>query len=134
MAVLIDTAPLIALERGGATARLDASVGEEERGISVITASELLHGVHRADAHHALGRRAFVEHILAVMDPIPISATVARVHAELWAAVEAAGTPIGAHDLWIAATALAHGLGVVTSNVRDFARIPSLRVVAFDPG
>jgi len=134
MAVLIDTAPLIALERGGATARLDASVGEEERGISVITASELLHGVHRADAHRALGRRAFVEHILAVMDPIPISATIARVHAELWANLEAAGTPIGAHDLWIAATALAHGLGVVTSNAREFARIPGLRVVAFPSG
>ncbi len=51
----------------------------------MITASELLHGVQRADARRAVGRRAFVEHILAVMDPIPISTTVARVHAELWA-------------------------------------------------
>jgi len=131
MAVLIDTAPLIALERSGATERLDEEIADEERAISVITASELLHGVHRADADHAVCRRAFVEHILSAMDPVPITAAVARVHAEIWAALEAAGTPLGAHDLWIAATAVANGFGVVTSNVREFGRVPGLRVVAF---
>jgi len=130
MAVLIDTAPLVALERGGARSYLDAAVGEEHRAISVISASELLHGVHRANADRAVSRRAFVEHILAVMDPIPITTAIARVHADLWATVEAAGTPVGAHDLWIAATALVHNLGLVTSNIRDFARVRGLRIVA----
>ena len=37
---------------------------------------------------------------------------------------------IGAHDLWIAATALAHGMGVATANPRDFRRVPGLRVLA----
>ncbi len=132
MAVLIDTAPLIAFERSGAAERLDAEIGDDERAISVVTASELLHGVHRANAQHAARRRAFVEHILAAMEPVPITAAIARVHAEIWAGLEAAGTPIGAHDLWIAATAVAHGYGVVTSNTRDFARVPGLRVVGFD--
>lgn len=36
---------------------------------------------------------------------------------------------IGPHDLWIAATALTHSLGVVTKNVAEFARVPGLRIV-----
>jgi tRNA(fMet)-specific endonuclease VapC len=55
---------------------------------------------------------------------------VARVHAELWAQLGARGETIGAHDLWIAATALTHGLGVATRNTADFARVPGLRVLA----
>jgi tRNA(fMet)-specific endonuclease VapC len=54
----------------------------------------------------------------------------ARVHADVWATLERTGDVPGAHDLWIAATALAHGLGVATRNARDFTRVPGLRVVA----
>jgi len=42
------------------------------------------------------------------------------------------GQPIGAHDLWIAATALAHGLGVATRNSAHFGRVAGLRVVTPD--
>lgn len=38
------------------------------------------------------------------------------------------GTPIGTNDLWIAATALVHGLPLVTRNVREFQRVPELDV------
>lgn len=129
MAVLIDTAPLIQLERGSALERFEALIGEEDRAISVITASELLHGVHRASPEHVARRRAFVEHILATIDPLPITPTIARVHAQIWADVEAGGTPVGAHDLWIAATAIAHGLAVMTANVREFSRIRGLTII-----
>ena len=54
---------------------------------------------------------------------------VARVHADVWAQLAQAGRIICAHDLWIGATALAHGLGVATRNAEDFERIPGLRVV-----
>jgi len=37
---------------------------------------------------------------------------------------------MGAHDLWIAATALAHGFGVATRNAREFERVRGLRVIA----
>jgi len=40
------------------------------------------------------------------------------------------GEVIGAHDLWIAATALANGLGVATRNAEEFERVGGLRVVA----
>ncbi len=35
---------------------------------------------------------------------------------------------IGSHDCWIAASAVAHGLRLATSNVRKFGRVPGLIV------
>jgi tRNA(fMet)-specific endonuclease VapC len=104
--------------------------GDEERAISVITVSELLHGVHRARGATRTKRRAFVEHVLSGFDPLPITETVARVHAEVWAELSRKGQSVGAHDLWIGATALASGLGVATTDPADFRRIPGLRVLS----
>lgn len=42
--------------------------------------------------------------------------------------LEAARAELGAHDLWIAATCLEHGLAIVTANVREFQRVPDLAV------
>jgi len=132
LALLIDTDLLIDLERGAGTPGVERLLGEEDRAISVITVSELLHGVARASDAHRTGRRAFVEHLLGVLTAIPITEPVARVHAEIWADLAARGELIGAHDLWIAATALAHGLGLATRNAADFGRVPGLRLVTTD--
>lgn len=121
---------MVALERGADSEALDTSLGDEERGISVITASELLHGVHRASGARRARRRAFVEHVLAALEPVPITEPIARVHAEVWSGLSRRGVTVGAHDLWIAATALAHGYGVATLNASEFRRVPGLRVVA----
>jgi tRNA(fMet)-specific endonuclease VapC len=129
VALLIDTSVLVDVERGRAP--LEAVGREEERAISVVTASELLHGVHRAaDATVRMRRQAFVEHVLASLQPVPITTHVARAHAEIWARLEAAGALVAAHDLWIAATALAHGMRVATVNARHFERVPGLAVLA----
>lgn len=130
MALLIDTDVLIELERGSAAASLEELLGEEERAISVITMSELLHGALRATGAVRSRRSAFVEHLLAGLQAIPITESVARSHAAVWAELAGRGEPIGAHDLWIAATALAHGHGVATGNATHFDRVPGLRVVA----
>ena len=130
MAVLIDTDMLVDLERGVANPAVDEAIGNEDRAISVITVSELLHGVHRARGAQRTRRSAFVEHLLADLQAIPITDTVARVHADVWARLAVRGQVIGAHDLWIAATALAHGLGIATGNADEFRRIPGLRVVS----
>lgn len=98
----------------------------------MITVSELLHGVHRARGARRARRRAFVEHVLAGLEPLPITEPVARVHAEVWADLSRRGASVGAHDLWIAATAMAHGLALATGNARDFARIRGLRVLMPD--
>ena len=91
--------------------------------------SELLHGVHRARGGTRTRRQAFVEHVLSGFDPIPITEAVARVHAEVWATLSRRGVAVGAHDLWIGATALASGFGVATIDADDFTRIHGLRVL-----
>ncbi len=130
MAVLIDSSILIEAERG----RLDlephvARHGDEEAFLSVVTASELLHGVHRASLPDVRARRsAFVEGLLERFSLLSVDLTCARAHAQLWAELRQAGALIGPHDLWLAATCVAHGLTMVTANVRDFARVPGLQL------
>jgi predicted nucleic acid-binding protein len=130
VAVLIDTDMLVDRERGVANPEVENAIGDEDRAISVITVSELLHGVYRASGAQRTRRRAFVEHVLAGMRAIEITEQIARVHADAWAQLAAKGQLIGAHDLWIAATALAHGMGLATGNASEFQRIPGLRVIA----
>jgi tRNA(fMet)-specific endonuclease VapC len=63
MGVIFDTSVLVALERGShGLGKLSAGRESEPFGISVVTVSELLHGVHRADSgKRRLTRGAFVE-------------------------------------------------------------------------
>ena len=130
MAVLIDASVLIEYERR----RLDldrhlAQRQQEEFFLSVITVSELLHGVHRAVQSEVRAKRsAFVEALLERFPLLPIDLATARAHAQVWAELAVAGRMIGPNDLWLAATGLAHGLTMVTANVREFTRIPGLAV------
>jgi predicted nucleic acid-binding protein len=128
--LLIDTSTLIAWERGqdDVAQRLATQVAEDSF-VSVITASELLHGVHRAaNAGVRSKRSAFVELLLDNIVVLPIDLMTARAHARLWAELAAAGTLIGVHDMWLAATCIAHGLTIITANVKDFERVPALIV------
>ncbi len=101
--------------------------------VSVVSASELLHGVHRAiDSKTRARRLAFVEAILSLLPVLEIDVATARRHAELWSSLEKRGVMIGLHDTWLAATCLAHDLSLVTTNVREFARVPGLRVERWD--
>ncbi len=112
----------------GAGAR--RGVGDQDRAISIITVSELLHGVHRAQAGMVRARRsAFVEHVISAIESLPITTAIARAHAGIWAELEKDGNLIGAHNLWIVATALSHGMNIATANTRDFGRVPGLNVV-----
>ena len=130
MGVLIDASILIEAERG----RLDIERhvtrhGEDEAFLSVITASELLHGVHRAtDSDIRARRAAFVEAVLERFPLLAVDLACARAHARLWAELRQSGAIIGPHDLWLAGTCVAHGLTMVTGNVREFARVPGLDI------
>ena len=130
MGVLIDASVLIEHERGRVSLEPHlAGREQEEFFLSVITASELLHGVHRATDLNVRARRsAFVEAVLTRFPLLPIDLAVARAHAQLWAGLMAEGRLIGTHDLWLAATCLARGLTMVTANVQEFARVPGLVV------
>ncbi len=130
MGRLIDTNVLIEAERGRLDINDHISKHEaEEFFISVISVSELLHGVHRANDLAVKGRRAASsERFISAFTVIPIDTAIARTHAALWATLESAGQIIGIHDLWLAATCLTHGLEIITSNVREFERVPGLVV------
>lgn len=103
-------------------------VASDEVAISSVTASELLHGVHRADSRHRPGRQGFVELILDRCPCVPFDLRIARIHAAIWADMQAKGTSAGAHDLMIGATAVSLGWPVATLNPRHFAAIPGLAV------
>jgi tRNA(fMet)-specific endonuclease VapC len=142
---VLDTTVFITLERESSGRAKDEALvavlerlvralgGDEEVGMSVITASELLHGVHRAKNADVLARReAFVEAVIEAFPPMPFDLRCARVHARLWAHLAAAGSDIGAHDRIVAATALAYGWRVATANLRHYAGVPGLEVLAPD--
>jgi len=133
--VVLDTSVLVAAERGAV--RFEAlleSLGEESVAVAAITASELLHGCHRAsDAGVRARRAAFVDALLDALPVLPFGMPEARRHAELWAELARTGTVIGPHDLLMAATALAHGFVLATLNQREFGRVPGLRFAAVEP-
>lgn len=131
MGLILDTSILIAHERG----KFDLpgflrQFPSPQPLISAITASELLHGIERA---HDPARRAWrqqqVEQILSSMFVQAFDLMHARCHARIWADLETRGQMIGAHDLQIAAAALAFGHDLATLNIREFQRVTGLRVV-----
>jgi tRNA(fMet)-specific endonuclease VapC len=127
---LIDTNVLIGAERGrlDLAAHIRGREGEQVF-VSVITVSELLFGAHRAQDSASRHRRlAVAEALLSRFKVLDLDVSVARLHAQVKAELTARGTPIGPHDLWLAATCLAYGLTMVTANLREFQRVPGLRV------
>jgi tRNA(fMet)-specific endonuclease VapC len=139
---LLDTTVFIDLERAvrplpsakamaQVSGRLEEQLGpDEEVGIAAITASELLHGAHRATPEHRARREAFVEAVIAAFPPLAFDLLAARAHARIWADLAAAGQDVGAHDRIVAATAITAGWRVGTANLRHFDRIVGLDVLA----
>lgn len=128
--LLVDTSVLIAIERSGRppTELLDR-FGERAVAIAAITASELLHGVHRAeDAVRRARREAFVDNVLRLFPVRPFDLDTSYVHAALWADLVGRGEQIGAHDLLIAATALYAGFSLLSTDRRHFTRVEGLEL------
>lgn len=132
MGLVIDTNVFIDVQNGRFTLeRLTEFAHYGEGFIAAITVSELLAGVHLAiTPAQRVQRSAFVEGLLGSMPVLDFTEAVARVYAELYAHFL---RPRGqmksrVHDLQIAATAIAHGFPVLTSNRDDFRQIPGLRV------
>lgn len=130
MGIIFDTSVLISFERG--LINVDDLVegrSKEPFGISVITVSELLHGVHRAESQkRRLKREAFVEKIIETFPIYPFDLNASRIYARLWATLAKKGITIGAHDLMIASTAISLGFSVLTFNVREFKKIKGLKL------
>jgi len=133
VATLIDSSVIIEAQRG----RLDlADVasrgGDQVLAISSIAASELLVGLHlMRDGGKMARAEAFVEAVLADLPLVPFDLLCARAHAAVSAELRRKGTMVGAHDLLIAATAIARGYTAATCDERSFPRIPGVQVEFF---
>ncbi|MFY9929933.1 MAG: hypothetical protein WAK82_18195 [Streptosporangiaceae bacterium] len=110
--------------------RLEEQLGPDEVvGSPPFTASELLHGAHRAVLEYRARREAFVEAVLAASPSPPSGLLAARAHASIWAGLAAAGQEVGAHDRLSAAIAITAGWRVGTANIRHVDRIAGLDIV-----
>jgi tRNA(fMet)-specific endonuclease VapC len=129
--VILDSTFLVDFEResaqhkaGPATAFLEARP-EEELCITFTIAGELAAG-------ESLGRdRTKWESFIRPFRFLGYNDEVAWHFGAVFRELRRQGTLIGANDMWIAATALANGLPVVTRNSDEFRRVPALDVLSY---
>ncbi len=94
---------------------------------SVLCVGEMLYGARRV-RHGQRYADYLRDAVLPHLPVLDVSLDVALRFGELKALTEGRGRPRADVDLLIAATAIVHGLEVVTRNVRDFAGLPDLVV------
>jgi tRNA(fMet)-specific endonuclease VapC len=102
-----------------------AEVGEQTVCVSLLVAAELRFGAAKKQSAR-LTRQ--VEAVLSVLPILPLETPVDVHYAEIRVALGTAGCTIGPNDLIIAAHARALGRTLVTGNLTEFSRVPSLRV------
>src|SRR5664279_6201532 len=99
------------------------AVGEGEVCTSIIVAVELRYGATKRASPRLTEQ---LEAVLRALEILPFAAPADVVYGRLRTSLEQRGLPIGAHDLLIAAQAIALGLTMVTDNEREFKRIDEL--------
>lgn len=115
---------LIRNPRGAIVQRL-SSIEPDAVCTSIVVACELRFGAKRKGSDILTKR---VEQLLASLTVLPLDGPADEHYADIRAALERAGTPIGNHDLFIAAHARSRGMTLVTHNTREFERVLGLRV------
>jgi tRNA(fMet)-specific endonuclease VapC len=98
----------------------------EQLCISSITLGELHYGAEKSAPR--LENLQAIEHFVARVEVLAFSPKAAAHHGQIRAELERLGQPAGAYDMLIGAHARSEGLTVVTNNVREFERMPGLRV------
>lgn len=121
---LADTSVFIARESGRA---LDTQALPDELAVSVITIAELRAGVLVAGTLERRDRRLATLTAALRLDPVPVDDAVAAEWARLRVLLRDTGQRMPVNDSWIAATALALGVPVVTQD-DDFPNLEDLDV------
>lgn len=125
---LLDTNICIYIARSqpATVARRFARAAPGSLGISIITWGELCFGAAKSNDPPRVYARldAFAREV----DVVELPAAAGLRYGELRAMLQKAGTPIGNNDLWIAAHALALGVPLVSNNLREFERVPGLKL------
>ena len=99
-----------------------------EIAVSVITIGELRAGVLAADDVETRNRRLATLTEALALEPVPIDDAVAEAWATLRVRLRDLGLRMPVNDSWIAATALALGVPVVTQD-DDYVAVPGLDVI-----
>ena len=102
-------------------------VPREEQFTSAVSVGELYKGAFRSP-NRERHLTNIDERVLEAVTALPYDVATARVFGQIRAALEERGTPLPDADLQIAATAIYHGLELVTGNLRHFERVPGLTV------
>ena len=118
---LLDTSVFIAQEGRD----LDVSALPDEVAVSVITYGELRAGVLAASDVSVRSRRLSTLQTVAELHPLPVDTAVADEWARLRLLLATAGRRVNVNDTWIAATALAHDVPVVTQDT-DYAALAEI--------
>lgn len=124
---VLDTNTLIYFFKGeGRVAEHLLARSPKDIGIPAIVLYELQVGIAKSSAPEK--RTQQLAELISVIQLLPFHQREAQAAAQLRAALEREGQPIGPYDTLIAGTALAHGAILVTRNTREFDRIEALRV------
>lgn len=107
-------------------ANLLAAQANGTLGLSSVVLFELVFGVHKGTSPH--GRERLDRFLNGVSEIFEFDADDATVAGELRHDLEGQGMKIGPYDTLIAAQALRRGHIVVTSNTREFGRVPGLLI------
>lgn len=94
-----------------------------------IVKSELAYGARKSQRVNE--NLATLEKFFSLFESLPFDDQAAQHYGLHCAALQRAGTPIGANDLMIASIALAHELVLVTRNRGEFSRVTGLKMVAW---
>ena len=94
-------------------------------GVSAVTVGELYFGVRKSGSRRNL---LLLDKFLAPLEVADYGPDAARAYGELRSTLEKKGTPIGPFDTQIAAHALALDVTLVSNNLREFRRVPKLRL------
>lgn len=100
-------------------------VGESKICTSIIVACESRFGAKKKNSQKLIEK---IEIILDSIEILPLTHPIEQYYAEIRTNLEQQGKPIGGNDLLIAAQALTLNLTIITANVREFSRIPNLKV------
>jgi predicted nucleic acid-binding protein len=122
---LADTSVFIGLE----STRLDvARLTDVEWGISAITLGELRLGVLQAQNPEAASRRLSTYQLAQRFEALTVDEAVSDAWALLVSRLRAAGRKVPINDSWIAATAIAHQVPIVTQD-SDYDAMPDVEVI-----
>lgn len=126
--LILDTGVLVAAERDGNPVPFARS--EDDLAVAAVTIAELAAGLELSAPRHRQERRAFLQSWLDAVAVEPYDLPIALAHGRLLAHTRSAGRPRGAHDLIIAATALATERTIVTTDRRArFDELPGVEVL-----